>query len=77
MVPLGLGQAILGGWRDGDYLYGYHNELGPQSKIYYLTCSFRICMISMSSKELSISRDNFVAIPIPDSMSGCISRSKL
>ena len=69
MVPLGQGQAIIGG-------IGVDENYAPQAKIYHLTCSHQSCMISLLSKELSVPRGNFVAIPIPDSMSGCISESK-
>ena len=67
MVPLGLGQAILGGDGDGDY----HTE------IYHLTCSQQICQILLLNQELSFPREYFVAIPIPDAISGCISESKV
>ncbi len=66
MVALGLGQAVLGG------LSSYE----VQKKIYLITCSEQNFIISMLSQELSIRRSNFVAIPIPDSMSGCISNSE-
>ena len=66
MVALGLGQAILGGSSNGEF----------QKKIYHITCSEQICMISLLNQELSIPRYGFVAIPIPDSMSGCISNSE-
>ena len=66
MVALGLGQAVLGG----------HSMSGYEKKIYHITCSEQICMISLLNQELSIPRKDFVAIPIPDSMSGCISGSK-
>ena len=68
MVPLGLGQAIIGG-HDINHVY--------QTKIYHNTCSDRICTIKVLSQELSVPRANFVAIPIPDKMSGCMSESKL
>ena len=67
MLPLGYGQAILGGldiW------------LIPQSKIYHTTCSQQICILSTLSQELSVVRNGFVVIPIPDDISGCISKSK-
>ena len=67
MVPLGLGQAILGGRDDNDLF---------QNRIYHITCSQQICKVSKMSKELSVPRGYFVAIPIPDRMSGCISQSK-
>ena len=66
MVALGLGQAVLGGYSSSGY----------QKKIYHITCSEQICMISLLSQELSVPRVNFVAIPIPDSISGCISKSE-
>ena len=66
MVPLGHGQAILGGRDDNDVF---------QNKIYHITCSQQICTLSKMKKELSVPRAYFVAIPIPDSMSGCISQS--
>ena len=66
MVTLGFGQAILGGEGNGDY----------QRKIYHMKCSDHVCIISVLTKELSVPRGGFVAIPIPDSMSGCISGSK-
>ena len=67
MVALGLGQAVLGGWSSSG---------GYQKKIYHITCSEQICMISLLNQELSIPRKDFVAIPIPDSMSGCTSNSE-
>ena len=69
MVPLGLGQAILGG--RNDY---FPSDL---TKIYTLTCSQRICLVSLFGNELSLHRYSFVAIPIPDDISGCISKSKI
>ena len=66
MVALGFGQAILGGFSNEDI----------QRKIYQMTCADHICMISVLSKELLVPRGYFVAIPILDSMSGCIAKSK-
>lgn len=68
MTKLGQGQAIIGGNRGGT---GTH-----QTKIYSLTCSNRNCIISLLSRALSIPRIGFVAIPIPDTMSGCITGGK-
>ena len=62
MVRLGNAQAILGGNSNNVY----------QSKIYLMTCSNWNCIISLLSRELSVARDDFVAIPIPDSISGCV-----
>ena len=62
MVKLGKGQAIIGGRSNGVY----------QTRIYSLDCLNRNCIISLLNKELQAPRDKFVAIPIPDKMSGCI-----
>ena len=64
MVRLGKGQAILGGW-------SFDNS-DSQAKIYLMGCSNRNCIISLLDRELSIPRQDFVAIPIPDTISGCI-----
>ena len=62
MVRLGKGQAILGGMSNGVY----------QTMIYLMTCSNRNCIISLLNRELSVPKDSFVSIPIPDTISGCI-----
>ena len=67
MVSLGFGQAILGGEDNS----GIH-----QTKIYYISCYLQICKISTLNQQLSVGRSGFVAIPIPDTISGCISHSK-
>ena len=66
MVTLGLGQAILGGL-----------GIDYQNKIYHFTCYEQDCKISLLNQLLEVPRDNFVAIQIPDSISGCISDSKI
>ena len=66
MVNLGLGQAVLGGYNDNVIM----------NKIYHVTCSQQICKISKLSQELKVPRQSFVAIPVPDSLSGCSSESK-
>ena len=74
MVRLGKGQAILGGkskQSDDTMDYGSSNN-----KIYLLTCSNRNCMISSLNRELSVARNYFVAIPIPDKIAGCITGGK-
>ena len=63
MVALGLGQTIIGGKSNGEYT----------KKIYHLECSQGDCVIAKMQSELSSSRGMFVAIPIPDFLSGCIS----
>ena len=68
MVILGLGQAILGGQDDNGI---YRNE------IYHFTCYQQDFFISLLNQLLEVPRGSFVAIPIPDSISGCISDSKL
>ena len=67
MVTLELGQAVLGGINE------YHVI---QRKIYHITCSHQICLTTTLSRELSIPRTYFVAIPISDRTSGCNSDSK-
>lgn len=67
MVPLGIGQAIIGGFSQG---YGF------QDKIYLFSCMDRNCSIHQLSQVLSVPRGWFVAIPIPDTLSGCITGGK-
>ena len=66
MVLLGKGLAIIGG-------YGNANA---QDKIHLLSCMNRNCSISTLSQELSMPRYVFVAIPIPDTITGCITGGK-
>ena len=66
MVQLGNGLAIIGGWGNGF----------PQAKIHRLNCMNRYCAISTLSQELSVPRYHFLAIPIPDTIAGCISGGK-
>ena len=66
MVRLGKGQAILGGI----------SNMVHQDKIYTMTCSNRNCIISLLDRELSVPKEAFVAIPIPDTISGCITGGK-
>ena len=68
MVAVGHGQAILGG-RDDDNVV--------QSKIYLILCSQHVWDVTTLDKELSIARTRFMAIPIPDHLSECISESRL
>ena len=63
MVQLGNGMAIIGGYGDGNF----------QAKIHLLSCMKRNCSISALSQELSVPRIWFLAIPIPDTIAGCIS----
>jgi hypothetical protein len=63
MVKLGKGQAILGGG----------SQSGYQNKIYSMNCYNRNCLITLLSSELSVPKGLFVAIPIPDTIAGCIS----
>ena len=66
MVLLGKGLAIIGG-------YG---NVNAQDKIHLLSCMNRNCSISTLSQELSMPRYWFVAIPIPDTITGCITGGK-
>ena len=67
MVLLGLGQAILGG-KGANFVF--------RNEIYHFTCYQQDCTISLLEQLLETPRAYFVAIPIPDSISGCISDSK-
>ena len=62
MVPFGKGQVSIGGAN------GNEND---QRKIYHVTCANRQCTITKMNQALSIPRSFFVAIPIPDDLSGC------
>ena len=62
MVQLGNGQAIIGGY-SSDKLH---------EKIYLFSCTDRNCYIHQLDQVLSVPRLWFVAIPIPDALSGCI-----
>ena len=66
MVQLGNGLAMIGGYGDGK----------NQAKIYLLNCMNRNCSISTLTQELSVPRQWFLAIPIPDTIAGCISGGK-
>jgi hypothetical protein len=66
MVQLGNGQAIIGGYGNG-YVY---------AKIHLLNCMNRNCSISTLNQKLSVPRYWFLAIPIPDTIAGCISGGK-
>ena len=68
MVRLGNGQAIIGGFS--------YSSGGDQAKIYFMDCSNRNCSISLLNIELSVPKGYFVAIPIPDTISGCITGGK-
>ena len=63
MVKFGKGQVILQAW------YDIFN-------IYSMTCSNRNCLISLLNKGFEAYYMNFVAIPIPDKMSGCLAEGK-
>ena len=65
-VPLGHGQAILGGL--STYI--------SQKKIYVINCKNRNCFVSTMIQELSYQRSYFVAIPLPDNLAGCVTRGK-
>ena len=67
MVQLGNGQAIIGGW--GNFL--------DQEKIYLFSCMNENCSIHQLDQTLSLPRYWFVAIPIPDTLSGCITGGKI
>ena len=67
MVPLGLGQAILGGLDENDNF---------QKRIYFMNCFNHGCIVTTLSKELSDPLSEFVATAIPDITAACISKGK-
>ena len=72
MVILGLGQAILGGKAaDND-----NTDKNYRKEIYHFKCYQHDCTISLLNQFLEVPRAYFVAIPIPDRTSGCISDRK-
>ena len=66
MVQLGNGLAIIGGYGNGNV----------QDKIHLFSCTNRNCFIHQLDQVLSLPRYMFVAIPIPDTLSGCITGGK-
>ena len=74
MVPLSNGQAILGG---NYFNKGTNQQVEWNPNIYFLTCSNLECNIQTMTQTASFLATYFVAIPIPDDMSGCIFRGKL
>ena len=66
MVRLGKGQALLGG----------QINMFDEAKILLMGCYNKNCAISILNKELSVPKGWFVAIPIPDTISGCITGGK-
>ena len=75
MVPLSNGQAILGGIYFNRGSIEHQIEWNPN--IYFLSCSNLECNIQTMTQTASFLATYFVAIPIPDDMSGCIFRGKL
>ena len=67
MITLGFGQAIIGGESNGQY----------QKTIYHFECSQLTCDISILALELAIPRASFVAMVLPDHLSGCVSKGNL
>ena len=66
MVQLGNALAIIGGYGDGDF----------QDKIHLFSCMNKNCFIHQLDQLLSLPREWIVAIPIPDTLSGCITGGK-
>ena len=66
MVQLGNALAIIGGYGDGDF----------QELIHLFSCMNKNCSIHQLDQVLSLPRLWFVAIPIPDTLSGCITGGK-
>ena len=73
MVPLAKGQAIIGGfYPDISTIQPTHDIIS----IHYLTVIKRNCIISVLDRKISVPRFLFVAIPISDKLSGCITVGK-
>ena len=69
MVPLGNGQAICGGrFGDASTIAEYSNQ------IILLTCSNKRCKMEILPQKLLVSMAFFIMIPIPDTISGCVSK---
>ena len=66
MVPIGTEQAIIGG-KGGQK----DKNKEEQKKIYRIACASVKCTIIEMSQELSIPKRMFVAMPIPNEISGC------
>ena len=66
MIQLGNRQAIMGGYGNGHF----------HDKIHLFSCTNRNCSIHQLDQVLSLPREMFVAIPIPDTLSGCITGGK-
>ena len=75
MVQLVNGQAIIGGYGDREYGDPEY-DTDYQDKIYFFSCMNRNCSIHQLRQELSVPSAQFVAIPIPDTLSGCITGGK-
>ena len=78
MVQLGYGQVLFRGVSDYDVQTGassnsFHSE---RNRIFFLTCFSRTCSISMLDQQISLPRSSFVTIPLPDTISGCITGGK-
>ena len=75
MIPLGNGQAIIGGTMAP-------GANGYNSNIYFLNCvnsnlTHSNLEVSVLNQTLSFPRRSFLAIPITDIISGCISGGKI
>ena len=66
MVQLGNALAIIGGYGGGDF----------PDKIHLFSCMNKNCSIHQLDQVLSLPREQFVAISIPDTLSGCITGGK-
>ena len=66
-APLGKGQAIFGG----------HNNYTSQNKIYVINCFSGECLISQLKQEISAPRSLSMVIPLPDTISGCVTGGTL
>ena len=65
-ATLGKGQALFGG----------HNNYISQKKIYVINCFSGECLISQLKQEISVPRSANMVIPLPDTISGCVTGGK-
>ena len=74
MVKLGRGQAIIGGM---EFAVDTETYSIPRFSIHHMTISNGNGLISLLNRKLSIPYGRFLAIPIPDTQSGCITESNI
>ena len=77
MVPLAKGQVLIGGVYTSTATFESLHQINDIVTIHYLTVIKRNCIISILDRKISVPRAAFVAIPISDKVSGCITVGKI